>query len=64
MAISIQVIGFQCVVEENVDGKKKEKKVGRVYQAKSACDELAELYRKSGMKAWTTEIRKVEDLGK
>lgn len=58
---SIQTVGFQCVIEaEGKDGKKVEKKVGRVYTCESAAQELAVLYVKSGQKAWVTNIYKAE----
>lgn len=58
---SIQIIGFQCVVEEEKNGKKVEKQVGRVYTAKSACEDLVAMYKKAGKRAWLKEIYKVED---
>ena len=57
---TIQTIGFQCVIEEKDGDKTKEKLVGRMYVAKSACEALVDLYKKSGVKAWIKEIQKVE----
>jgi hypothetical protein len=57
---TIQTIGFQCVIEEEKDGKKREKLAGRMYVAKTACEDLVEMYKRSGVKAWMKEVCKVE----
>ncbi len=58
--MGIQTIGFQCVIEEEKDGKKKEKRVGRIYTDQSACETLVEMYKQSGVRAWMKEIQKAE----
>lgn len=56
MAAELVTVGFQVEVED----KGKRVRVGRIYHAQSAAQQLRDLYSSQGISAWVVGVQKFE----